>query len=273
MPNMRVIHDNAADRADVVASSTAGQLVASNMQNDTKGLVHRSTSRSVTYTLTWSADEVVAGVGLPATNLSPDAQVRVRAYSASGQLQADSGLVYACPGAPLELWDWTQPLNANAFAYGGATKCAVWLDDHYVARQLVIDIVDPQTAAGYIDCARLVVGGYWAPERNASYGLLAELVDMTESARTESGDLRSERAPVYDTMDLDLSFLDDCDRARVMQIMRGTAGGRLALVSIFPDDNDSLLEQDHIIYGRLAGGGVTASMPRLFAKKFTIQGW
>ena len=63
MPNLRLIHDNAADRAtSLAASTTSGALVAAYMQNDFKGQVHRSTGTSVSYTLTWTAGETVGGV-------------------------------------------------------------------------------------------------------------------------------------------------------------------------------------------------------------------
>ena len=48
--NVRIIYDNAADRATITASSTAGVLVASNMQDDRKSVVWRSTSTSATIT-------------------------------------------------------------------------------------------------------------------------------------------------------------------------------------------------------------------------------
>ena len=145
MPNLRLIHDNAADRAtSLAASTTSGALVAANLQNDFKGQVHRSTGTSVSYTLTWTAGETVGAVALPATNLSASATVRVRLYSDTGgtTLIADSGTINACPGLNLGLWNWALPLNGNAFAFGGASKSAVWFDAHYFARRCVIDLVD-----------------------------------------------------------------------------------------------------------------------------------
>ena len=55
MSNLRLIYDNATDRAtSISASTTSGALVAANLQNDFKGQVHRSTGTSVSYTLTWT---------------------------------------------------------------------------------------------------------------------------------------------------------------------------------------------------------------------------
>lgn len=170
MKNLIIIHDNAADRCtSLTASNTSGTLYASNMLNDLKGLAHRSTGTSVSYTLTWANPQSVGGVGLPATNLTAEATIRVRLYSdtTGTTLVADSGTKYACPGLNLGMWDWTQPLNANAFAYGGASKSAVWFETHFSVRRCVIDLVDTANPAGYIDCSRLVVGAYWSPQYNA----------------------------------------------------------------------------------------------------------
>ena len=145
MPNLRLIHDNAADRAtSLAASTTAGALVAAYLQNDFKGQAHRSTGTSMSYTLTWTAGETVGAVALPATNLSASATIRVRLYSDTGgtTLIADSGTVNACPGLNLGLWNWSLPINGNAFAFGGASKSAVWFSAHYFARRCVIDLVD-----------------------------------------------------------------------------------------------------------------------------------
>ena len=100
VPNLRLIHDNAADRAtSLAASTTSGALVAAYLQNDFKGQAHRSTGTSVSYTLTWTAGETVGGVALPATNLSASATIRCACTATPGgsTLIADSGAVYACP--------------------------------------------------------------------------------------------------------------------------------------------------------------------------------
>ena len=84
MPNMRVIYDNAADRATLAASSSAGTLVAANLKNDLKSMVWRSTMAATGATPTarldasWPAPETIAGVALAYCNLSTQALMRVR---------------------------------------------------------------------------------------------------------------------------------------------------------------------------------------------------
>ena len=276
MPNLRLIHDNAADRAtSLAASTTSGALVAAYMQNDFKGQAHRSTGTSVTYTLTWTNGETVGGVALPATNLSATATIRVRLYSDTGgsTLIADSGAVYACPGLALGLWNWAQPINANAFAYGGASKSAVWFSEHWFARRCVIDVVDTLNAAGYVDCARLVIGAYFSPQYNASYGAAMGVVDTTTSQRTDSGDLPPDRGTQHDRLSLDLKLMPESDRAQVMWIMRSAGTARNIFLSLLPSDASAVAEQDSMIYGKRANADVGFDFYGAFSNKIDMEGW
>jgi hypothetical protein len=85
MPNLRVIYDNAADRATALTASTSvGALVPANLKNDMKSVVWRSASAaagvtpSATLDLSWTTAEMVAGVALAYCNLTSQALVRVR---------------------------------------------------------------------------------------------------------------------------------------------------------------------------------------------------
>lgn len=275
MPNLRIIHDNAADRSTVSASTTAGALAAGNMLTDLKGQLHRSTGTSVTYTLTWPSFETVAGAALPACNLTADATIRVRGYDAAvgGELLADSGVQYACPGQVLGLWDWTGPINGNAFAYGGAAKAVCWLTDHYAVKRLVIDIEDAGNPAGHIDCARLVVGAYWSPEYNADYGATTGINDASQNARNDAGDLLTDRAALSETLQINLEMMPPADRARVNQIMRSSGTARPVLVALIPSDADPLLQQDTLIYGKRQNAGITFDYFNAFGTSITVEGW
>jgi hypothetical protein len=275
MPNLRIIHDNAADRATVTASTTAGDLVAASMLTEIKGEVHRSTGTGVTYTLAWADGESIGGVALPATNLTADATIQVRLYSdvECTALIADSGVGYACPGLNLGMWDWTVPLNANAFAFGGLSKSAVWFDDHYFAKGCKIDLVDAGNGAGYIDCSRIVAGAYWEPEYNASYGLDANVVDTSTTARNDAGDLLADRGTQHDSLSFSLDHMREGGRARLMMIFRQCGTARNLFVSIFPGGASSVAEQDHMIYGKRANSGVAHSFYAAFSNKITMEGW
>lgn len=78
MTNLRIIYDNAADRATLTASTTAGTLGVTNLQNNRKGRPWRATGTTARLGATWAAPESIGGVFLPFCNLSPTATMRVR---------------------------------------------------------------------------------------------------------------------------------------------------------------------------------------------------
>jgi hypothetical protein len=78
MNNMRIVSDNAVDRATLTASSTAGILAVTNLQTDTKSDVWRAVGLAATISALWASPENVQAVALPFCNLSPTATMRVR---------------------------------------------------------------------------------------------------------------------------------------------------------------------------------------------------
>jgi len=77
MPNLRIIADNAADRATLTASSTAGVLAATNLVTDKKSDVWRAIGKTERLTLAWAVAEAIACVALLG-NFSPTTTMRVR---------------------------------------------------------------------------------------------------------------------------------------------------------------------------------------------------
>lgn len=279
MPNLRIIYDNAADRANsLTASSTSGQLVASNMLNENKGIVHRSTGTQVTYTMTWATPQAIGGVALPATNLSGTATIRIRLYSDTGCTAelADSGAgIYACPGQALELWDWQLPLNANAFAFGGASKQTVWFTDQIGnVSGMKVELADTLNTAGYIDCARIVCGPYWEPKHNVQNGSLnIEIADLQTQERTDSGDLLANRSILHDKIRFDMSYLEETDRQQFLRIARLAGKSRNILVTVFPDNTNSVLAQDTTVYGKITNFAQAQQFYGFYSMPLEIEGW
>lgn len=276
MPNLRIIHQNQADLAtSISASTTSGALVAANMKTDRKIEVHRSTGTSVTYTLTWAAGVTIGAVALPATNLSAAATMRVRLYSDTGctALLQDSGVVTACPGLALGLWAWPTAIDANAFAYGGASKSAVWFESQQAGvNGLKVDLADAGNPAGYIDCARLVAGPWWQPVWGAEYGATQDVVDTSVNTRTLAGDLATDRGPLHEEMSLSLAFLSPAERATLMQLMRGNGVSRNVFVSRMQGAGNAD-EQDGMLWGKRKGAPVAHAFFDTHAHTLDLQGW
>lgn len=79
MPNLRIIYDNAIDRAALTADTTSGSLVVGNLKIDRKADVHRATAKSVAYRAVWSSLEALGGVFLVNCNHTDVATMRIRA--------------------------------------------------------------------------------------------------------------------------------------------------------------------------------------------------
>ena len=255
MANLRILHDNAANRvSSLSASTTSGSLAAANLLTDRKAEVHRATATSVTYTATWASPELMSMVALAFTNYTSTATIRVRAYTlaADASPAVDTGAVLACGYSPLGLWPWgTVPLGVNAFSYGGGTYGRAYFTAG-AYEKLVIDIVDVDQPLSYVEASRLIVGAYWSPEYNAAYGATARVNDTTANTRSQSGDLRSDVGTVSRSLSINLEWIAEADRPRLWNILRGSAKSGPVFISLFPEDADPELEQAHQIYGKLA---------------------
>ena len=273
MNNMRIISDNAADRAALVVPNTASGLGASNLLTDIKGQACRVLSGSATITATWPSLETVGAVVIPASNLGPSSTIRVRAYAdaAGTELLQDTGERWAAPGPIFANEDFTQPLNVNSFAFGVPPITACYLAQHEAVRRIVIDIEDP--AATFIDLSRLVIGRYFAPRYNPEYGQSDGVIDMSSNSRAASGDIKTDAGPRAKRMNFNLALIANEDRAQVLQILRRGIGKWL-FVSLVPGHSDPEKERDKSIYGKPSNSGAMSwGMYAYHAANFEIEGF
>lgn len=254
MGNVRLIYDNAADRATLTASSTAGSLVVSNMLSDIKSAVWRSTSTTATITATWAVGETIAGVALPFCNLTSGATIRVRGYTnvADSSPIFDTGVIYAAPSGILGLFGWgPDSLGVNAYSYGGGTYGRAWISNPANVKKLVIDLVDTSNLAGYIEVSRLVVGPYWEPKIGAEQGATLTVVDTSKHFRNDAGDQMTDRGTRHRKQNFSLPSLDEQDRAKMWDVLWGNGMARPVFISVYPNHADPKLEQLHQLYGKL----------------------
>ncbi len=275
MPNLRIIYNNAIDRATIVASSTAGSLSASNIKNDKKSKIWRSASNTATLTITWSSSEIVSGIILPFCNLLATDTIRFSGYTETADTTPvfDTGVVPPVASQPLGLWDWgAVPLGVNAYSYGGGTYGLKWLNNYYSIKKLVIDIDASTNPAGYIEVSKIVTGSAWSPVYNTGFGMSATHVDTSARNRAESGDLVMTRNPVYKTLSFDVSWMQASDRQRFNEIMKGNGLTKSMFVSLFPEDTDVEKEQTYQVYGKLSQiGGVSHTMFTIYAGHIDIE--
>ena len=273
MPQIRIITDNAADRATITVANTAAGMGSDKLKTDLKGEVCRVLASSATITLIWPKLETVGAAVIPASNLGPSSTIRVRAYldGAGTQILADSGVKWAAPGTILENWDFSQALNVNAFTDGVAPITACYLSEQVACRRVVIDITNPDNT--FIDMSRIITGGYHAPKYGASYGASIGVNDLTQNTRTASGDIKSDWGPRNSTLQFDLGWIDNIDRERVRQLIsRGV--GKFLFISLLAEHDDPVLERDYSIYGKPSqAGSMSFSSFNLHNTTFQIEGF
>lgn len=274
--NLRIIYQNLVDvsTSTLTASSEASaSTLATNMKKDSKSVIWRSRTFSTNtvkanFILTFT-NNIVGGVVLPFCNFSPTATIRVRGWTnsapthsgtaenptitATGTLVFDTGTIDACPYQQLGLWDWGAiPFGVNSYAYGGGTYARDWVTEQLSCTSISVEVVDTNTSR-YLEASRMIVGPYWSPIYNTSFGLSTSMKDMSSHERSESGDLITDRGIRYNTMNFDLKWLTPSDRLEFTRIVRGNGLPKPLLISLFPDNiEDWEKEQSHQIYGKLS---------------------
>jgi hypothetical protein len=278
--NLRIIYSNLVDLSDttITASSTAsGATTAANLRVDSKSKVWRSgTTKKANFIVSFTTDRIIGGVAIPFCNLSTTAKIRIRGYTSAtgapthtgtladptitgGATAIDINPTWSALAAPYELlglWNWgTVPLGVNTYSYGGGTYARQWipLGNQVAVRYVTVEIVDSSNTATYLEASRLIVGPYWSPKYNTSYGLSSTAKDLSRHTRTEAGDLNTIRGVRYNSLNFDLKHMDQNDRSRFLEIVKGNGLPRPVFVSLFPDNStDWSKEQQHQIYGKLS---------------------
>jgi hypothetical protein len=253
MTALRILYDNAADRSSISAATTSGTLVATNLLTEGKSVVHRSTTTTMTLTLTWTLGESMSAVVFPWTNLTAGGTIRVRGYTNSGDPIGsplfDTGTATACklvPSAPRGL-----PAGVNSFAYGSGACAAAYFAAATV-RKLIIDLVDSGNAAGYIEAARMLCGAYWAPAQQPTVGAKIVMMDRTTQERSDAGDLRRHRGTRAKKLSFALDFLKAADRNSLWDMLRGNGLTTPIFVSLLSGSSDATEEGIHEIYGAMS---------------------
>lgn len=283
MKNLRIIYDNAADRATLAASPVAAALAAANLQSDIKTDIYRSTGTRATFVLSWPMAERIGCVAFPFSNLTSGGAMRVRLYAMPDDSAPvlDTGWVFACAPAPFAPRDFgILPLAFNAYRWGGVSTwgngggaAAVTWFAPARGRRMVIDLDDARNPQGYIEAGRLVAGDYWSPQCNADFGAGLQNQDSSVHFRNETGDLLTQKGSTSNKLTLQLSHLQSDDRMRLARILRDNGKHTPMLVSLFPENPDPVLEQEYTLYGKASNlAAVTTPYFGTYAFPLEIEG-
>jgi hypothetical protein len=260
MLNMRIVYSNAADRATLTASSEVGNLKVSHLKTDIKSQVWRTELPFGEIIAIWNNAETINFIGLPFTNLTKSASVRVRGYTnISDALPVfDTTSISCIPYSNTDDFGWEiNSPGVDNFGIGGAVYASLCFAGGSV-KKVIININDLSNPSGYIESGRLILGKYWELENNPDFGLQMGFVDTSNHERNDAGDLMTQIKTRYKKMSFSLNNLSPADRLKLMRIMRGNGMAVPIFIALYPvdaavamdSDEDKL--QDYQIYGKLS---------------------
>lgn len=233
---IRFVWDNfAGTTSSLTATSTAGSLVAANVQSDEKAAVWRSTGVGAqVLDFQWTSDKSVDSVCGAWTNLSSGATVKIQGYTTI---------------AGVKVFDQTVSPDTSFSSLSNVTF-QNWLSAAYTVRQVKITITDAGNTDGYVQVSRIVIGKRISPVINARQGALVGLVERSKPTRARSGDLRKETIGRFRRAQIDLGILEAASRdLMIAMVAQGLGAG--VWVSMFPEDATASTIQYHAFWGAL----------------------
>lgn len=251
MSNFRMIHDNAAKRAILTASSNASaSMNVANLVKSLKGRGWRSASAAAADTILtfqFAAATQIGGFALAFSNATAALTAQVDVYTEPGDASPafTTGAVLGCPQIVYGLPSWgAAGLGVNAYAYGGFSHVRVWFP-HIVGKKFVVRLVDTANPAGYLEAAYAVLGRYWEGEKNVDYGATVTPIDRSENSYNDAGDLITEKKGKSLGLTFSLSNLSQAERNVFWGAVRSNGKSEPIWFSQYPDDADPALEQSH----------------------------
>lgn len=248
MPSLRIVYDNLVDVSTLSANVTDSGTDVNNLKSDIKSKVWRSTGKTGTITITFGGSRKVSAIALPFCNLTSAATIQVTA-NGSTNLGTFVPVVYKFD----DLYSYqSPPAGISEYYYGRGTYGRIWLNSPATSYSSITLTISDTSNSSNIELSRLIIGEYWAPKYNTSYGLSYGMKDLSKHDRTEAGDLITLRGPRYGTLSFDLKYMDTTDRTNVLKIMKQNGLAKPMFVSLFPQDSDPVKEVQHQIYGKLS---------------------
>lgn len=199
------------------------------------------------FTITLPRRRPVSVLAIPAHNLSPFAEIRVRVYrdAARADEQWDSGWRDVWPvvyGLEDVVWGddnfWNRRLDADA-RDSYTPLLTMLFDDTYISTAVTVELNDPENASGAVIFGRVFLADAWQPRFNMSLGVRygydsgTEISTAGDAARTEYAD----RVTPKRTVQFDLGHLDEAEaflRLHRLQRTEDIVGEVLFMHSITP---------------------------------------
>lgn len=249
---LRLLANNAADESTITVTP-APTITAENLQNERRERVCRVDGTTMTIDVEFDAIRAVGGVVISHHNFSTPAKWRIEGWSGPNRtgtktIDRPNQIIY--PLFPWGDFAWGSGVWAgNIYSEWAASYAVAWLAESSV-RSMRITVTDPLNPAGYLEAARLRVGRVIEPDVNFNWGAELGWVDPSSQQRTRGGSLISSDESTYRRMSLRLDWLNEEDRAEVLEVARTVGRRRDVFVSAYPERGDKL-ERDHQMDAKL----------------------
>lgn len=230
MPNLKLLTTDEALAATIVASTTAGGLVANNVKTNEPTEIWRATSTTATLTLTLSGSKQVDCVVLGWTNIATTATVTVDLYTLSGD-STPVRTVTASLGSPVS------GLANNIQVWPTLTTC-----------QKVRISVSGNSAN--VEIGKVMLGKSFSLGLDPQQGTNLTLVDPSSQVRSESGAVRVDRKKPYRKLTLSYSSLPQSDVLTLLGL--ALQAPRVVFVSLYSEDVS--YSKTHAFIGALTPG-------------------
>lgn len=124
----------------------------------------------------------------------------------------------------------------------------------YIVRQIYLDVATSFTVtfSSSVKVSRFIIGNYWSPQYNTSYGIELGYEDTSDYERLQSGDIYTTNGPRYKYLSFELSYLTEAEKFTMFDIIKTIGKSKPLFVSIFPEDSDQEKEQMYSIYGKVS---------------------
>lgn len=279
MSNLRLIYPNEADTATLSCSpAEVASMPVANLQDMRRGYPWRSDGVvSGQHILgNFSGYKACSGIALVRHNLTAAGTWRLRLYDGvnqTGNLLYDSGVTRIAE----------QLLGWGRFRWGidpwGAATAKDWPAPYFagwfakvVAASFDLELSDTANPDGYLQASRLIIGDYFSPAYNVSYGLAMAWRENTRQTRTEGGTLNSDAGPGYREFSMSFDLLPQDDRNILVDIFRRAGLRNDIFIACMPGQGGAL-ERDHTALVKLVQtpDTVASSYRNFAANKINLQ--
>lgn len=232
--------------------AAAGGFPLTNLKLDSKQKTFRSTNlSSPKIKTTWAEGQTISGVALAFTNLIAGSTFRTTLYDdpTAGTLLYDSTAITISEGydAPAGF----STIGSAAFAYGGGAHASIFFGAVSGVKRMEIELTSAGNADGYVEIGRIIAGQAWQPEKSAEYGAQIGFADTTTGLRTSSGNLTTDRGTISRTMEFDMQYMSQADKAALNNIFRFSGKSQPVFINLIPSAPLTEADLSQQIYGKI----------------------